>query len=193
MLDVQRGDDADARAQDLLDVLVALRVAAAGGVGVGQLVDQGDGRPAGEHGVEVHLLQHDAAVLDPPARHLLQLADLGGGLRPAVRLDEADHHVDALPPQPVSLLEHVVGLADPGREAQVDLQPAALLPADEVEEQLGLAGESSADIGRWILVTGHGCDTSGRPALRRPDRQRDAEHGLLARAGFRTRPCRRGP
>ena len=67
-----------------------------------------------------------------------RLADLGDGLRPAVRFDEADHHVDALPPQPVALLEHVVGLAHPGGEAEVDLQPAALLAADEVEEKLGL-------------------------------------------------------
>ena len=137
VLDVERGDHADAGAEEFFHVLVALGVAAAGGVGVGQLVDQRDGRPAGEHGVEVHLLQHDAAVLDPAARHLLQLADLGDGLRPAVGLDEADHHVDALPPQAVAFLEHVVGLADAGGKAEVDLQPAALLPADEVEKKLG--------------------------------------------------------
>ena len=51
-------------AEQLLDVLVALGVAAAGGVGVGQLVDQADGRPAREDGVEVHLAEGHAAVLD---------------------------------------------------------------------------------------------------------------------------------
>ena len=112
-----------------------------------QLVDQGDGGPAGEHRVQVHFLQHDAAVLDPPAGHLFQFADLGDGLRPAVGLHEADDHVDALPPQPVSFLEHVVGLAHARREAKIDLQPAALLAADEIEEKLGL---------RLQFVGGHG-------------------------------------
>ena len=64
-----------------------------------------------------------------------------------MRLDEADRHVDALPPQAVAFLEHVVGLAHARGEAQVDFQPAALLPADEVEEELGLGLE---------FVGGHG-------------------------------------
>ena len=124
VLDVERGDYADAGAEQFFDVLVAFGIAAARGVGVGQFVDQGDGGPAGQHGVDVHLLQHDAAIFDAAARNLFELADLGDGLRPAVGLDETDHHVDALPPQPVALLQHVVGLADPGGEAEVDLQPA---------------------------------------------------------------------
>ena len=105
---------------------------------MGQLVDQGDGRPAGEHGVEVHFLQDDVAVFEVFSRHLLELADLGERLGPAVRFHEADHHVDALPPQAVAFLEHVVGLAHARREAQIDLQPSPLLPADEVQEDLGL-------------------------------------------------------
>ena len=43
-------------------------MAAAGRVGVGKLVDQDDLRPAGDDGVEVHLLEPLALVLDPPAR-----------------------------------------------------------------------------------------------------------------------------
>ena len=85
-------------------VLVALGVAAAGGVGVGQLVHQGHRRPAGQHGVEVHFLQHDSVILDAPPRHLFQVADQGRRLGPAVRLDDADDHVDALPLEPVALL-----------------------------------------------------------------------------------------
>ena len=42
-------------AQQLFHVEIALGIAAAGRVGVGQFVDQGNRRPASEHGVEVHL------------------------------------------------------------------------------------------------------------------------------------------
>ena len=82
VLDVHRGDDVDAGAEQLLHVLVALGVPAARGVGVGQLVHQRDRRPALEHRVEVHLFQHHAAVLDLPPRHLLQVADHAPRSRP---------------------------------------------------------------------------------------------------------------
>ena len=122
--------------KQFLDVLVALGVAAARCVGVGQLVHQGHLRPAGQDGVEVHLFQHDAAVLDAPPRHLLQLAELRRRLGPAVRLDDADDHVHALLLQALAFLQHLVGLADAGGEAEVDLEPAALLLADQRQEML---------------------------------------------------------
>ena len=138
MLDVQRGDDVDACAEDFLDVLITLCVSAAGGICMGQLIHHRNRGPPLEHRIQVHLFQNDATVLDSSARHLLQIADLGNGLRPAMCLDETDHHIDALPPQPVSLLEHVVGLANPGGEAKIDLQPAALLATNEIKETLRL-------------------------------------------------------
>ena len=49
--------DVDSRRQQLLDVLPALGVAAAGNVAVGQFVDQGQRRRVGEETVEVHFLQ----------------------------------------------------------------------------------------------------------------------------------------
>ncbi len=72
VLDVERGVDVDAGVEQLLDVLPALGVARAGGVGVGQLVDQEHRRLAGEGGVEVELAQRDAAVLDAARRQDLQ-------------------------------------------------------------------------------------------------------------------------
>ena len=75
-------------------------------------------------------------VFDSSARHLFQIADLSNGLRSAVRFNEADHHIDALPPQPVSLQEHVVGLANPGGETKIHFQPAALLATNEIKETL---------------------------------------------------------
>ena len=45
--------------------------------------------------VGVHLLDDDAAVLDPPARHDLEAVEQLDRVRPPVRLDEADHEVRA--------------------------------------------------------------------------------------------------
>ena len=53
---LKRADDVDPGVQQLLHVLVALLVAAARDVGVGELVDDGHRRLALQHGVEVHLL-----------------------------------------------------------------------------------------------------------------------------------------
>ena len=55
-----------------------------------------------------------------------------------MRLDDADGHVHALSLEAVALLQHLVGLADAGGKAEVDLEPAALLVADQRQELLGL-------------------------------------------------------
>ena len=47
------------------------------------------------HRVGVHLLDDDAAVLDPAARHDLEAVEELEGVRPPVRLDEADDEVRA--------------------------------------------------------------------------------------------------
>jgi hypothetical protein len=121
----------DAGPEQFLDVLVTAGVAAAGGIGVGQLIDKDNGGPAPQHGVEVHLFQHHAVILDAPPRHLLQVADLGGRLGPAMRFHDADDHIDALPFEAVGFLQHQVRFAHAGGEAEVDLEPAALLLADQ--------------------------------------------------------------
>ena len=64
VLDIDRGVDVDAAAQQLLDVEIALGMAAAGRIGVGELVDQHDLRTAGDDGVEVHLLERLALVFE---------------------------------------------------------------------------------------------------------------------------------
>ena len=64
VLGVHRRDDVDAGVEQFVDVLPALRVPRARRVGVGELVDEGDLGLAGEHRVEVHLLEGHAAVLD---------------------------------------------------------------------------------------------------------------------------------
>ena len=152
VLDVQRGDDVDARREQLLGVLPALLVARPGQVGVGELVDEDDFGPARQDRVDVHLLESAAAVLDRLARDHLEIADLCLGARPAVRLVEADHDVGPALVPPPALVEHGVGLPDAGSSPQVDPELAA-----------GHAGQAPGGA--------RGVTTSARPA-RGSDRAR---------------------
>ena len=137
MLHVHRRVDVDAGAQKLLDVEIALGMAAAGGVGVGELVDQDQRRPALQDGVEVHLLEDAAAILDLAPRHHLEAGELGLGLGAAVGLDDTDHDVDALFPAPARRLQHLVGLADARRGAEEDFQLAARFLLRRLQESVG--------------------------------------------------------
>ena len=137
MLDVHGRDDVDPRGEDVLNVLVSLRVPAAGDVGVGQLVDERDLRLAGEDGVHVHLFHGDAAIFLPAPGDDFQPAGELGDLRPAVRFEQADDDVDASALQPVTFLEHLVGLADAGAIAEIDLQPPVPRTADHPQKRIG--------------------------------------------------------
>ena len=81
---------------------------------MGVLVDERDRRSAGQDGVDVHLLEVDAAVGEHAARDDLEIADPLGGVRPAVRLDERHDDVGAAFATPMTLAEHGEGLADAG-------------------------------------------------------------------------------
>ncbi len=124
VLDVDGGDDVDPGGEQFLDVLPALGVPGAGHVGVGQFVHDGHGGAAGEHRVGVHLGEVGAAVCGPAARHLLQPVQQRFGPRAVVVLDESDDHVGAPLHPAVRFGEHGVGLADAGRRAEEDPQPA---------------------------------------------------------------------
>ena len=96
MLDVERGQHVDAGVAQLLDVLPALRVAAAGGVGVRQFVDQGDRRRPDEHRIDIEFIEPVRAMFDRAARHDFERRDQRLGLGPAMRLDDPRHHVTPL-------------------------------------------------------------------------------------------------
>ena len=125
VLDVDGGDDVDARREQVLDVLPPLLVAAARHVGVREFVDERDLRRAPEHGVEVHLLERRAPVLAPQSRHDLEALERDGRRRAPVGLAETDDDVRS-PPGPASALgEHRHGLADAGGRTEVDAQRAS--------------------------------------------------------------------
>ena len=133
---------------------------------------------ARDDGVDVHLLERDAAVLDRAARHTLEVLQLRLGVGAAVGLDDADHHVEAARAQGVRLLEHRVGLADAGRGADVDAQarPVLLLEA----RQQGVGGRSR--------VVGHvhrrmGCALVERQVQHQDVHDRFAQDAELAALG----------
>ncbi|MGY3075580.1 hypothetical protein ACVWZZ_001951 [Bradyrhizobium sp. LM6.10] len=106
---------------------------------MGELVDQRDFRPARDHGIEVHLLDHLAAIVELLARDHLQSTHQRLGLGAAMGLDEADHDIDASLAPGMCALQHLIGLSDAGSGADEDLQLAArtLLPARCFQQRLG--------------------------------------------------------
>ena len=125
VLDVERAVHVDPGPEELLHVLVPLRVPGARCVGVGQLVEQQEGRSSGQRAVEVELLDRRAAMLEPPSRNQRQAFRERGGLAAAVRLHHADHHVLAAGTSLPRGLQHAERLAHARRRAHEDLQPPA--------------------------------------------------------------------
>ena len=127
VLHVEGGVDVDAGTEQLLHILPALLVAAAGGVAVGQLVHHGDGGFSCQQTVQIHLLQPLLAVQVQCARQDGELVEQGQGLLAAVGLHHPDQDVDSLPGLLPHRLQHGVGLADAGGRAEKHLQLAPVL------------------------------------------------------------------
>ena len=125
VLDVDGGQHMDAGVEDLVDVLPALGVLRAGHVGVCQLVDHHDLRPADQDRLDVELGQRDPAVGDLLPGQDLEALELLSGARPAVRLHQPNDDVGAPGRPPVRLPQHGEGLPDAGSGAEVDAQGPA--------------------------------------------------------------------
>ena len=125
VLDVERGVDVDAGGEQLLDIHVALGMPAARRVGVRELIDQRELRPARQQRVEVHLLQPAPSVFDRAARDDLEAFEqrLGFACGRGSRRRRPRHRRP--PAARLRRGEHLVGLADAGRGAEEHLQPAA--------------------------------------------------------------------
>jgi hypothetical protein len=127
MLHVHRREHVDAGVEDVLYVLVALAVVQARRVGVRELVDQAQLRPPGEDPGEVEVGDRRTTVGHAPAREPLEPHGARLGLRPAMRLEQADHDVAARLELGTPLVEHPHGLPHPGRHAEEHLQVAAII------------------------------------------------------------------
>ena len=146
VLDVDGGHHVDAGVEDLEHVLVALLVAAARHVGVRQLVDDAHLRRARAMTASTSISSSVTPRYSILRRGIdFEVLQLRLGVRATVGLDEADHDVEAAGAQRVRLPQHLVGLADAGRGADVDAQAGALLVLDAGQQ--GVGGRS--------LVVGH--------------------------------------
>ena len=145
MLHVHRREHADARAQQLLDVLIALPMAAPGGVRVSQLVHQHNLRAARKHRIQVEFAQGDASMRDGARRNLLQAFRQRHGVHSCMGLHVAHHHVETLVEHRMGLFQHGVRLADARRIAEEYLELAARValgsfPLDDLaQNSIGVA------------------------------------------------------
>ena len=136
MLDVERGVDVDAARQQFLDIEIALGMAAAGRIGMGEFVDEDEGRAPRQDRVQVHLVERAALVVDEPARDDLETVDQAFRLAAAMGLDDADHDIDPFRPAGAAGGQHLIGLADARRRAEEDLQAPAPFALGAGEERL---------------------------------------------------------
>ena len=137
VLDVDGGEDVDVGFEEEEDVFVALGVAAAGDVAVGELVDEDDLGMAREDGVDVHLVEEGALVVDARGwgRASRRAASSAVPLRPWVSTMPMTDVFAALAAAD-AFGEHAEGFADAGSVAEKDLEAAACL--------LGLGGDAAS-------------------------------------------------
>ncbi len=141
MLNVERRVNIDAGVKDFFDVLIAFRMARPRGVRMRKLVNQDQGRPALEDGVDIQLGQPDAAILHLSPGQALDVLGKPLGLDAVMGFDVADDHIHPLGPALMGGLEHGVGLAHPGSIAKENLELAAAGAFNfDLSEQVGRAG-----------------------------------------------------
>ncbi len=142
MLDVQRREDVDAVGEELVYVLPSFRMARARRIGVRELIDEDQLRPARYRRVDVELREGAVAVRDLLSRQDLEAFEQGGGLAAPMGLDDSDDDVTSLGERTARGQEHCVGLADTRRRAKEDLELAAgcapLLALYACEERIGV-------------------------------------------------------
>ena len=125
VLDIERRIDIDAGGDQLLDIHVALGMAAAWRVGVRQFIDQRELRATRQQRIEIHLRQRAPTVIDRTARDDFHAVEQRLGLASPVRLDHANDDIDAFLIARAGRRQHLEGLADARRGTKEDLQAAA--------------------------------------------------------------------
>ena len=157
---------------------MARRRVAAHQVRVRELVDEQDAGSAFECRVEIELLPHHAAIRDRQRRQRFEAFCQPFGIGSAVRLDIAADDLEARELRRLRRAQHRERLADPGRSAEEDAQPAAprtrLLVLDLREQLVGIGPR--LDCHQGVIIAAHG--------RRAPDSAR--AHGRAAHPKRRT-------
>src|SRR5208283_5661951 len=182
VLDVHGGNHVDAGADDLLDVLVALFVAGAGGVGVRELIDDYDIGLARDDCIDVHLFQRNFAVRNLAARNDLEVANPLLRLAAVVRFNEAKHDIHSPIAELIRLLEHPVCLAYARGGADINFEPSPLRLGHKIEKSFGLKPFFIAH-----SSPGSCSATTPRGAIEGQVQQQDV-HPRLAEDSRRSRP-----
>ena len=89
---------------------------------MGQLIDQCDVRTPGNDGIEIHLFQRLAQIVDAPPGDDFQISNLSRRFGSSVDFDVSNDDIFAAIPQAASLVEHPPRLADSGRRSEDDVQ-----------------------------------------------------------------------
>ena len=98
------------------------------GIRMRQFIDQDQGGVAGQGGIEVKFVEGGATILHGTTWQHVEPLQQGCGLGPAVGIDPAHDHIDALGTPLVGGFKHGVRFANAGRGAKEDLEfPAGLL------------------------------------------------------------------
>ena len=158
MLDVERRPDTDARVKEFLDVLPALGMAAVRCVGVGEFVDDDQLGLARQRPIQIEFLDRASVVFDLMPRQDFEPLDERARLDAAMSLHEPDDDIDPFVFQAPRVLQHGVGLADPGRSAEEDLQPARSLPAERRQKRVRIRASGIGSVGwghwrSWVVIT----------------------------------------
>lgn len=137
MLDIQGRIDVYAQRQEFQHIEIALRMTAAGRVGMGKLIDQNKVRAALDDGIEIHLLKRLPPVVDGLARQDIEPVNQRLGFAAAMGLHDTDHDIDTIRLSGACRHQHLIGLANAGGRAEEDFQLAAVLAIGALQEGLG--------------------------------------------------------
>lgn len=122
MLDIERRIDINAVGEQFLYVPAAFGMAAAGRVGVRQLVDQCQLRHPFNDGIQIHFTQSQSPVFKDPGLNALESLGPGSCFGTVVRLEIADDGIHARSSRLPAGLEHRPGFAGSCRVAKEDFQ-----------------------------------------------------------------------
>src|SRR5258706_1934712 len=96
------------------------------GVGMRQFVDKDQGGLPRERRIEVEFLDRGTLDVEHQGRQLLEPLEECRGFETTVRLDESYDHINSRTAQGLRCEQHGVGLANPGRRTEKNLQSTAL-------------------------------------------------------------------